>query len=283
MFPLHGTDVGCLGLVCVTCFSLAAETSVRGSLKQALRAWWVDPAVATLGFAFSIRFFDRRERELGCSPRKLMSAGSVFTLFAALSLYWLGVFVWVSAVPPPRAIPDGIPTTPASVAYLMVEVVSGVFAYDFVFYFIHLSLHSMTMGLGIHAVHHSKTTSLRARDVLLHSPLDGTLQVLVNILVQRHTLWGCAKSRLARAIHNIVVTWMLTESHTASLTPRIARHVCVGVSRHRSHHTSCSPYYQQFFGYLDDARLAVSANENDNFAKWSNWLHHFVKHVGPQS
>ena len=87
MLPLHGTDVGLLGLLCVTFSALATETSVHGSLAQALRAWWVDPAVATLGFSLAISVYDRKERELGCTSRKFMSAGSVSTLFAALSLY----------------------------------------------------------------------------------------------------------------------------------------------------------------------------------------------------
>ena len=36
-------------------------------------------------------------------------------------------------------------------------------------------------------------------------------QVLVNVLVQRHCVWGSPKSRLARWIHNMIVTFLLTE------------------------------------------------------------------------
>jgi len=84
------------------------------------------------------------------------------------------------------------------------------------------------------------------------------VQVLVNICVQRTNVWGSTKSRLARALHNVIVTWMLTESHTCAPAPRLARRCFLGVQRHRAHHAG-SPYYQQFFGYLDDARLACAA------------------------
>lgn len=69
------------------------------------------------------------------------------------------------------------------------------------------------------------------------------LQVLVNILVQRRTLWGQTKSRLARALHNLVVTWMLTEAHTSAATPAVARRLFNGVQRHRAHHRG-APYFQ---------------------------------------
>ena len=57
----------------------------------------------------------------------------------------------------------------------------------------------------IHRTHH-EASSLEDRDVLRHGPVDGVLQVIVNIMVQRCTPWGLVKSRSARAIHNIVVS-----------------------------------------------------------------------------
>merc|ERR1712038_3232 len=87
-----------------------------------------------------------------------------------------------------------------------------------------------------HHEHHKATKNLEARHVLRHSLMDGTFQVLVNIAVQRHTPWGYVKSRLARALHNIIVTAMLTESHSASSYPNLFRWWCVGVRDHRKHH-----------------------------------------------
>ena len=54
----------------------------------------------------------------------------------------------------------------------------------------------------------------RAPDVSWLSPL----QVLTNILVQRHTPWGAPKLTLARWLHNVIVTCMLVEVRTAALT-----------------------------------------------------------------
>ena len=280
---------------------------------------WIDPAIATLSFAFAIDLYDRRERKLcSCPSREGLSA------WAGIA-YWIGVATWAWLVPPPRGgIPDGTPVSAASAAYLVTEVAMGVVAYDALFFFVHWLMHARR--LRMHKLHHSYGAggegAMRARDVLTHSPLDGSLQarrssttathplpspplappaappprrrhrhhhtrrgleaharalracvcvharagggwrrptqVLVNICVQRTNPWGSTKSRLARALHNVIVTWMLTESHTCAPSPRVGRRWFVGVRRHRAHHAG-SPYYQQFFGYLDDSRMAVAA------------------------
>lgn len=96
-----------------------------------------------------------------------------------------------------------------------------------------------------------------------HSILDGSMQVVVNIAVQRHTPWGSIKSRTARACHNLIVTWMLTESHTSTDKLNIFRRFCKGVREHRQHHLGGSARYQQFFGYLDDVRLFFKKIESE--------------------
>ena len=150
-------------------------------------------------------------------------------------------------------------------------------------------MHEIPALRKFHYEHHNASKgTLESRDVLRHSLVDASLQVLVNILVQRHTVWGLVKSRLARAVHNVLVIWMLTESHTAAPTPYIWRRWCVGVRDHRIHHlgqhhaaaetlSSLRPLvselnnqesldfygrnhrYQQFFGYLDDLRALVAS------------------------
>jgi hypothetical protein len=140
-----------------------------------------------------------------------------------------------------------------------------------------------------------------ARDTLNHDLMDGSLQVAVNIVVQQYTLvafllwgWSCCgemlllssqssvvaglscllpKSKLARILHNIIVTWLLVESHTSSPTPYVWRRWCIGVREHYCHHVGAAPSsssgcsrssisepkrkirrHQQFFGYLDQWR-----------------------------
>ena len=251
--------------------------SVPALLGEVLRSWWVDPAFATLGFASAIAFFDHRERQEGYGRRETGGV-SRWSLLA----YWLFVYLWVAIIPPPAdgRIPDGWPRITSrqdwahDSLYLLLEVAYGVWAYDFLFFFIHWGMHACQ--LRMHSFHHNYAPraqsaqqsaemnpeakahadawQLRARDVLAHAPLDGLLQVVTNILVQRSLPWGGCKSRTARAIHNILVTWMLTESHTAAKEPRIFRRVCAGVSRHRQHHQDGEDAYQQFFGYLDVGR-----------------------------
>jgi len=165
---------------------------------------------------------------------------------------------------------DGIPHDFASFCYLCFEIVSGIILYDFLFFWVHWAMHDISFLKKIHKTHHSKLR-VEAKDVLRHSFIDGSLQVIVNIIVQRHTPWGIVKSRLARAIHNFVVIWMLTESHTSAPSYDIFRWWCVGVREHRLHHLGKEGIrrekgekkafygryhrHQQFFGYLDDLRV----------------------------
>jgi len=240
--------------------AMAATRSDK--LAELLRAWWVDPAIASLGFATALAFWDHRERSEGCGVRESWGNSHI-----SLLIYWLFIFGWVKLVPPPPNIPDGCPTDLPSAAYLVLEIAVGIWAYDFLFFFVHWAMHAAHFRMHhTHHRHHGMPSDkacdvmswrLRARDVLVHSPIDGALQVITNILVQRSLPWGATKSRLARAAHNVMVTWMLAEAHTAAASPRLARRVCVGVQRHRLHHDESEPFYQQFFGYLDDARLAL--------------------------
>jgi hypothetical protein len=267
---MNGVDRGFLGFASFCALAYSRELQSGKGCVDALRSWWVDPAVATLSFAFAICVFDRNERKMGYTEKGRLSTvgwgsffiapGSVFMLALAGLLYWGGIAVWVQLVPSVKEIPDGYPESFSGALYLLCEVCSGVWAYDFLFSFIHLAAHHF--GWDSHEYHHTKKLDLRARDVLTHDPWDGLLQVLVNILVQRHTPWGSAKSRIARVLHNIIVTWMLTESHAASPTPNVARRLFVGVRRHRAHHLG-APYYQQFFGYLDDFRIKVLQVERE--------------------
>lgn len=160
---------------------------------------------------------------------------------------------------------DGLPWDCAGVAYVVVETVAGIMLYDAVFFLLHLCIHYPRIW-GIHQSHHTHTT-VCVDSVLHHSFLDGLLQVGTNVIVQRYNYFTvfvpgymCAvpKTRLARLLHNLLVTWMLTESHANVTT---GTHVTIfrrfptlfaGIQRHRTHHQNPRRYYQQFFGYLDD-------------------------------
>lgn len=188
-------------------------------------------------------------------------------LFYSALAYWVGIYLWKLVVPPAAAtIPDGIPYNLTQVLYLSAELISGVVLYDAIFFVVHWTMHAIPWLRQWHGRHHQPKARLEARDTLRHGILDGSLQVLVNIAVQRHTPWGTVKTRVARALHNVVVIWMLTESHAAAPVPNVWRRWCVGVREHYLHHEHHHPAgdaygphhrYQQFFGYLDDLRVAI--------------------------
>lgn len=228
---------------------------------SAFRSWWFDPFVATVSFAVLINWYWSHER------RQKASSVDSFTetiglqlgpLYSSLVAYWIGILLWTSVVPPASLdIPDGTPTNLAEAMYLCTEVVTGIVLYDGIFFCIHWAMHDLKPLRRFHKRHHhvqNHRVPVESRDVLRHSLVDGTLQVLVNILVQRHTPWGMVKTRLARALHNVLVIWMLCESHSAATTPYIWRRYFVGVKNHYEHHAGQNHRYQQFFGYLDDWR-----------------------------
>ena len=245
-------------------------------MSHAFCSWWFDPMIATLGFMISIYVYTLAELHSGTSSYKsfrefLLSKGSGidtrWSLSSSLIVYWTGILIWIQIVPPPKGeMPLGIPNSFLSLLHLMTEVLTGIIQYDAYFFFIHWALHECSfLRFILHKEHHKASKNLEARHVLRHSFFDGALQVLVNIAVQRYTIFGTVKSRLARALHNIIVTWMLTESHTPSPYPNVFRKYCIAVREHRKHHLCDGDQqygkfhrYQQFFGYLDDLRANLA-------------------------
>lgn len=230
---------------------------------------YFDPLSATFGFIVPIFIYTFHEMKSGNSTYKswgdfLFRKGERNSKSSSLLAYWAGIMVWGRFVPRVKGQPSGIPTSVESLLHLLLEIASGIVLYDAIFFFIHWAMHEVPSLRFIHREHHKPSRTIEAQDVLRHSMMDGSLQVLVNILVQRNTPWG-VKSRLARMFHNIIVTWMLTESHSSSPKPDIFRRWCVGCREHRHHHLADGDghgsktlarnhRYQQFFGYLDYCR-----------------------------
>jgi hypothetical protein len=231
----------------------------------ALRAWWVEPLIATLGFAVFITFFglfeQQGQHEDGGHHNNNVISRIRFLLrpphqlLRAAAAYWAGVWLWVALVPPPVRVSDGCPASLWALFRLVVEVACGVVLYDALFFIVHVAFHRF--GLRAHRRHHALRRTPRAgggwmsaAKVLDHSLVDGALQVLVNIACQRAGPFG-AKTRLARWLHNVAVTFLLSEAHTTCAWPKIARRWFVGVRDHHLHHAHGGPPFEQFFGYLD--------------------------------
>jgi len=171
----------------------------------------------------------------------------------ALVIYLGLVYVFVQFRTPPP-----IEELPPSFARLVLEVSFGVVVYDFLYFWVHYALHRTALGrLFRHQEHHDLHCSkLCAHHVVQHSLSEGFLQVAVNILVQQWTPIAGPKHKLSRYAHNIVVTYLLTESHAGYDGPwcvhRLWPAVFGGAYRHELHHRSGRCCFHQFFRYLDD-------------------------------
>lgn len=293
----------------------AAAASLGWFGDSVVRTWWFEPAQVTLCFAIFINWYWYHERAIRVSSdvtfRSTVDWTTAGPLFQSGIAYWVGIYLWTSIVPPAAThIPDGVPANATHFLYLSAEVVTGIVLYDAIFFVIHWAMHEIPCLRYWHARHHEQqkmknhhaataTTTTAApvesRDTLRHSLVDGSLQVLVNILVQRHAPWGAVKTRLARVLHNVLVIWMLTEAHSAAPTPCIWRSMFAGVRDHYQHHTTTARHvaavdpgrksgqagaaaataaageamssprllrYQQFFGYLDDLRFAFAGQHH---------------------
>ena len=307
--------------------------------------WWFEPALVTACFAFFINWYWYYERNVYQVSAASTFRSTVYwdmyngPLLQSFLSYWIGIYFWTHIVPPSsRNIPDGIPQNLSDCGELILQIGMGIIYYDAIFFVLHWMMHEIPIFRRFHARHHdyqviqrstsenglhsnvanrlaaaetkqgqreTKTLMMECRQTLCHSFVDGALQVLVNILVQRQ-LWipmylqspqlqqqggmivmtWVVKSRLARVIHNVIIIWMLTESHSAAPTPYIWRRYFIGCREHYIHHTMLlnsksstgakngiqqhrlqRMRYQQFFGYLDDLRFAIS---DRSFVPYSN-------------
>ena len=169
-----------------------------------------------------------------------------------LASIWLYQQIFHTYNPPPLLAP--------TFGALVCEVAFGVFLYDLCFAPIHLFMHKgpLKQIRWVHGYHHRhKNGALNSVETVQHSYIDGTLQVMTNIFVQHISPFGGPKHALSRIIHNILVTYMLSESHSGYnfswMSHNIWPEFLGGSPRHERHHKDGRVYYQQFFTYMDDA------------------------------
>ncbi|KAJ1459032.1 hypothetical protein M885DRAFT_512193 [Pelagophyceae sp. CCMP2097] len=222
-----------------------------------LRWWALEPLVATVAFAVWVNLF----RVLENKGDSKAAMGAVFDVRKSTRVlragigYWLFIYLFKAFIPP--AAPDwGCP----SVFRVASEVAFGLVAYDALFFCVHVLLHRCRWlsDLSSHHVHHVNGPRTNSTTVLHHSVVDGFFQVAANILVQRQGPFG-AKTFVARLLHNVIVTYLLTESHSTApwrLCDAFPR-LLAGAKEHRKHHAHAGPPYQQFFGYLDAAMALI--------------------------
>lgn len=194
-------------------FSHVWESFLMSSLGQ----WdMLEAYVAGLCFTIFIIFFRLLDQFPTMNKHRLRPETKTIRLFLPdpnnswrpLIMYILAIHIFHYFYPKP--LPD---VTIPSACRVGVELALGILAYDFLFFWLHYSMHVFpTLSFVNHKVHHTQVT-LCSSEVQHHSFIDGIFQVLVNILVQKiHTPFG-AKHYLSRILHNVVITYMLAEIH----------------------------------------------------------------------
>lgn len=115
----------------------------------------------------------------------------------------------------------------------------------------------------LHGRHHkwarTETRAHNGVETVQNSYMDAGIQVAINILVQNLSPWGLGcKHPLSRVLHNLLVTYLLTEAHSGYDLPfqshRVFPGIFGGAPRHEEHHQSGDVCFHQFFVYLDDLR-----------------------------
>jgi sterol desaturase/sphingolipid hydroxylase (fatty acid hydroxylase superfamily) len=212
--------------------------------------------VAGFSFAFWIILFRSLDRITCLKKYKFRPEIAKFSYddissWAPLFIYLLSIHIYHIFVQKPPAQPES-PTT----GRVLLELATGIILYDFLFFWIHLAMHYFPSfnRYHQHSVHHRHTV-LCASVVQQHSAVDASLQVIVNIVVQNTSFFYPRKHLLSRLLHNVLITFMLTEIHAGydgfwslhNLFPGLVG----GAACHELHHNDGSHNFQQFFTYLD--------------------------------
>mmetsp|Transcript_14283 Transcript_14283/g.23974 ORF Transcript_14283/g.23974 Transcript_14283/m.23974 type:complete len:423 (-) Transcript_14283:201-1469(-) len=190
--------------------------------------------------------------------------------FMALFAYLVPLFIFDLLVPR-RTSRSYFNLPPPTIFQLMGNISMSIFVYDFLFYFPHLIMHrNRYLFKHVHSKHHSRER-LCSVEVVRHSFIDGTLQVVANIV----TLNLLGLDAFSRMVHNIVVTFLLTETHSGYDFPWAIHNILPegvmgGAPAHEAHHRYGNVAYHQFFTYIDNYfgyyyYLAGSSNS-------SSWL-----------
>ena len=120
---------------------------------------------------------------------------------------------------------------------ILVSVALALFVYDMIFFPIHVLFHKGPSFITQFHKRHHERSPLVSEEILRHSLVDGSMQVISNIL----TLNILRLHPLIRAIYNTVVTYLLTESHAGYDMPWMLHNlvpggILGGPRNHEMHH-----------------------------------------------
>ncbi|GMH67576.1 hypothetical protein TrST_g12347 [Triparma strigata] len=187
------------------------------------------------------------------SPGSLTWLSNAKEWFNPLASYLGSIYLYHLIHPHPS-----LPSTAPSAGQLTIEVIFGIVLYDFAMYWVHYLMHESAWS-GHRYHHRTRGADIQPVETVQHGYLDGAAQVVVNVLVQQVSPFGLGgKHFLSRLLHNVIVTYLLTESHSGLderwMTHRLYPSIFGGAKRHKLHHERGEGFYQQFFMYLDDWR-----------------------------
>lgn len=229
--------------------------------------------VAVFGFFSSIIFFSslhlflgedktkqsRIDGKLPHKPFEWIEPKNWHLWFNPTAAYLGSIYIYLHYFHDKPPLPIEAPTF----GVLAIETIFGIVLYDLCFMPIHYIMHNIKINKirKIHGYHHRSGSgmkkSLNSLETVQHSYIDGFLQVFVNIMVQQISPFGGAKHVLSRLIHNLSVTYLLSEAHSGYSTLELMSHniypeIFGGSPRHETHHHNGRVYYQQYFKYIDD-------------------------------
>jgi sterol desaturase/sphingolipid hydroxylase (fatty acid hydroxylase superfamily) len=144
---------------------------------------------------------------------------------------------------------SAFPTAPDSKTVLF-QVLCSVITYDVFFYFGHYIFHKF--NISTHNKHHESGGTVRAIDAVRHTFWDGTFDVFCSVFALKFV----GSHPLCRLLHNIVVTYLITEAHSGyvlpwSLSQVIPEGIVLSASNHQEHHDNGRCNYGKFFTILD--------------------------------
>jgi sterol desaturase/sphingolipid hydroxylase (fatty acid hydroxylase superfamily) len=217
----------------------------------------LEATLATLAFALWVAMYRAADRIPALRHLRFAGAHNVRRLDAArrnsfiMGAGYMGaiyLFHCFKTKPP-------LDVAPPSARRLGVEVACGIVAYDVLEFCAHLLLHRCGPRVQhVHKTHHAEAR-LSSFEVLNHSPLDALQQVALNVLVQHISPWP-NKHSLSKMVHNVMITYMLTEIHAGYDGPwcmhRVWPSIFGGAARHEVHHRDGNVYYAELFVFLDD-------------------------------
>mmetsp|Transcript_36064 Transcript_36064/g.44860 ORF Transcript_36064/g.44860 Transcript_36064/m.44860 type:complete len:295 (+) Transcript_36064:191-1075(+) len=251
-------------VVVLTCIFYWSELDVyTSSFWSWIRVqWWFkhdsfEPVWATLSFTLWINVFFLIDwlgqsyahkyliNPIGRKPIQIYQE----CLHRTVSVAYLAPLLIFDHFYPRRQLPENAP----GFFQMVFGVIAAIWLYDLIFYPVHCLLHKVPwLYKAFHSTHHANTPCV-SEDIIRHSLVDGTLQVLANILA----LNTLRLHPLTRMAYNFVITYLLTESHAGYDMPWMLHNIVPGKilggpNRHEMHHRTGRKNFHQFFTYLDD-------------------------------